>query len=45
MQSSMLGESNRRTKMVTFRELDNGEVLMHITFAQRTPCGDGCGGT
>ena len=30
MQSSMLGESNRRNTMEIFRELDNGEVLMHM---------------
>ena len=30
MQSSMLGESNRRNTMEIFRNLDNGEVLMHM---------------
>ena len=33
MHSSMLGESNGRRKTGIFRELDNGEVLMHTTFA------------
>ena len=33
MQSSMLGENNPRRKTGIFRELDNGEVLMHMTSA------------
>lgn len=31
MQSSVLGESNRRRKRKILRKLDNGEVLMHET--------------
>ena len=34
MRSLMLGESKRRMKIETFRELDNGEVLMHRKDAQ-----------
>ena len=32
MQGSMLGESNRKMQMVIFHELDNCEVLVHMTF-------------
>ncbi len=45
MQSSMLGESNRRMKIEIFRKLDNAEVLMHTKDAQRYPYGDGYSGS
>ena len=40
MQSLMLGESNRKMKMVIFRELDKGEVLVHMKLPIGSPNSD-----